>query len=411
MSDVGAAAGGRRDGRDGVVTRAREWFGRAWRVDAAERQTMALVFKSALAATVSWYISNDVMAAQAPAFAPFSAVLVMQVTVYQSLWQALRYVGAVCVGVAVQSGLGLAIGPNVGAFAAVALVALSIGRWRRLRSQGPQVATAAFFAFSMYVSASGTDERLSQLGEIVVLVLIGCGIGLAVNMLIVPPMRYRSAEYGVRSLAGSLHNLIEDIGEAMRDGELDVDRTGSWRRRADQLRPIIDQAQASVSAAKESLYYNPRRLLSRRTRGTSFAGYEELIAAMQRVTYQVGSMARSLDQSADDAQEPARSDFLRQYAELLLCLASLTEILGELDEDRLTKQAEDLCRAGDEAQRLRERLVEDAERGGVPLGDPTRPYGVLLVEITRLTDEFRYTSDVLIETVGRARPAAGSTGA
>lgn len=57
------------------------------------------------------------------------------------------------------------LGPNVGTFALVALIALAIGRWRRLRGQGPQVATAAFFAFSMYVSASGTGERLAQLAR------------------------------------------------------------------------------------------------------------------------------------------------------------------------------------------------------------------------------------------------------
>ncbi|WP_223775186.1 hypothetical protein [Streptomyces sp. 135] len=40
--------------------------------------------KSALAATVAWWIAHDLLHAKSPAFAPFSAVLIMNVTVYQS---------------------------------------------------------------------------------------------------------------------------------------------------------------------------------------------------------------------------------------------------------------------------------------------------------------------------------------
>lgn len=170
----------------GRLARVRRWFGRAGS-DGHERHTLALIGKSTLAAAVSWVIARDVMAAQSPAFAPFSAVLIMQVTVYQSLVQALRYVGAVAVGVGLQGVLGLLAGPHLLTFVLVTLAALAIGRWRPLGSQGSQVATAAFFAFSTYVSATSDAQRWSQLGQIIVLVLIGCGIGVVVNTLVLPP--------------------------------------------------------------------------------------------------------------------------------------------------------------------------------------------------------------------------------
>ncbi|MFI1741761.1 hypothetical protein [Streptomyces sioyaensis] len=65
------------------------------------------------------------------------------------------------------------------------------------------------------------------------------------------------------------------------------------------------------------------------------------------------------------------------------------------DEDRLHEQAPQLCRLADQAQQCRRRVAEQAEREAPPLADPARPYGVLVIEATRLMEEFQYTCDVL----------------
>jgi hypothetical protein len=137
----------------GRVARVRRWVRRAADVNTHECQTLMLIGKSTLVASISWFVAHDLMKAQAAAFAPFSAVLIVQITVYQSLLRGLRYVGAVTVGVALQGVFGALSDPNPVSFVFVALIAVSIGRWRRLGSQGSQVATAAFFAFSTYAAA------------------------------------------------------------------------------------------------------------------------------------------------------------------------------------------------------------------------------------------------------------------
>ncbi|WP_367124485.1 aromatic acid exporter family protein [Streptomyces phytohabitans] len=398
-----AAAGQQRThaAPQGRAARVKQWFVRA-ASDGHERHTLALVTKSALAATVSWVISHDLMAAGSPAFAPFSAVLIMQVTVYQSMLQALRYVGAVSVGVALQGVLGLLVGPHLFTFVLMALAALAIGRWRPLGSQGSQVATAAFFAFSTYVAAADTSERWSQLGEIVVLVLIGCGVGVVVNALVLPPMRYRSAEYGIHTLAHSLCELVSDMYAAMREGKLEEERTRHWRQRAGDLGPLAQQAHASVHTAWESTLYNPRRLWRRHRHRTSFAGYRAVVSALERVSYQVGSMARSLDQWHGTEGGRSHDDFTRAYGDFLASLAHIADLLSGLDEDRLEEQARELCQAAGKAQECRDRLQEDARNGSLPLGDPGEPYGVLMVEATRLMDEFQYACDVLQHGVDEA---------
>ncbi|GAA3732874.1 hypothetical protein GCM10022205_17890 [Spinactinospora alkalitolerans] len=385
----------------GTLDRMRQWLRRAAGSDGHERHTLLLIGKSTLAACVAWAISYHLMKAQSPAFAPFSAVLMMQVTVYQSVAQSLRYVGAVSAGVALQGVLGFLAGPDLLTFALVALAALAIGRWSALGSQGSQVATAAFFAFSTYIAAAGTADRFAQLGQIIVLVLIGCGVGVLVNLAVLPPMRYRSAEYGVRTLAHSLCDLVGDMYPALREGELDGERTGHWRQRAAQTESIVHQARTAVRTAKESVYYNPRRLLRRHQGDTSFSGYGALVDALERVSFQLASVTRSLERWDDGDSSPQGREFLRCFGDFLASVGVITRLLSEVDEGRLAEQARELCAQSREAQKCHRRLTEGAEQGLLPLTDHSRPYGILLADASRLMDELQYTCDVLQQCVER----------
>lgn len=379
--------------RQDFLSRVRQWVGRAG-ADSHERHTLALIGKSALAATIAWVVAHDWMQAQSPAFAPFSAVLIMQVTVYQSVVQSLRYVGAVAAGVALQLLLGHLAGPGLVTFVLVALAAMLIGRWRHLGSQGSQVVTAAFFAFSTYVSASTGLERVTQLGQIILLVVIGCGAGLLVNLLIMPPLRYRSAEHGIHTLAHSLCDLISDVYPALREGMLDEERTSHWRQRAAQLGPMVAQAQSSVHTARESVYFNPRRMFRRHSHHTEFSGYQAIIDALERVTYQVGSMTRSLNQW--HGNENPR-EFTTHYGDFLAAIAEIMQTFSEIEEDRLGEQARQLCSLAEEAQEKYHDLANYTD--DLPLDDPSRPYGILLAEATRLMDEAQHTCDVLQHAV------------
>ncbi|MEU1213474.1 aromatic acid exporter family protein [Streptomyces sp. NPDC005790] len=379
----------------GRLAAAARWWRRAFSYDGDERETLLVIGKSALAAVLAWLVAYDVLDARSPAFAPFSAVLIMQVTVYRSVVQSLRYVGAVVAGVLVQAALGFLAGPDLLTFALVALIALTIGRWHVLGVQGPQVATAAFFAFSTYTSSSGDAQRFFRLGEIVLLVLIGCAIGTAVNVLVAPPLRYRSAEYGIRSLARTLHDLLTDIHPVLAEEMPDQDTTGGWRARAERTEGMITQARSGLEAAKESLQLNPRRLMRRYRDLPGFQGYESVLGALERTLYQMASLTRGLDRSGeeDEAQRP----FLRRYAAFLEAIGAVVEVLTTLDETTLLPQAKRLERLTGEAEARRDEVVEEVHRLSVSLADPSAPYGILVTEATRLLEEFRYTSQVLLD--------------
>ncbi|GAA1781802.1 aromatic acid exporter family protein [Streptomonospora arabica] len=378
-----------------------QWLRRA-RHEGHERNTLLLIAKSTLAATVAWIISHSLLQAAAPAFAPFSAVLMIQVTIYQSVAQSVRYLGAVGAGVAVQGLIGFLAGPGLVTFAVVTMVALVIGRWPRLGSQGSQVVTAAFFAFAMYVTATSTLERASQLGWILLLVLIGCTIGVLVNLVVVPPMRFRSAEHGVRALAHAMCDLLSDMHPPLREGDLDQERTGQWRRRASRLDSTVAQAHSSVRTAEESTYYNPRRFLLRRGIPT-FSGYAGAVEALDRITYQLAAVTRTLDKAASsDGERPGNSEFLGRYADFLAALAEITAKLSELDENSLAEQTEELTSLARQSREYANLLTEDAEGHEsvrVSVTGRSSPYATLLVEASRLQEEFEHACDLLKRSV------------
>lgn len=390
----------------GRTARMRQWWSRARGGEGPERHTLLLLAKSALAATVSWMLAYDVLDAQSPAFAPFSAVLIMRVTVYESLLHSLRYVGAVTAGVAVQAVLGFLAGPDLLTFAMVTVVALAIGLWPALGTLGSQVATAAFFAFATYVTAPAGMGKITHLGQIVLLVLIGCAVGVVINMTVVPPLRHRSAEYGIHALAGSLYNLVGDMHPAMRDDAMDAETVRHWRSRAEQTGALITQAEDGLRTARESVYYNPRSRLGRHRGRTSFEGYGAVHRALERTMYQVASLVRSLDQWDRDG-DPRDRRLLRDYADFLESIARIAQVLETLAEGSLREQARHLCQLAEQAQRCRRSLTERAEQDGLPLGDPGYPYGVLLVEAARLMSEFQYVCDVLQHYVDE-KPCPGS---
>ncbi|MEV7194584.1 aromatic acid exporter family protein [Streptomyces sp. NPDC093510] len=376
----------------------RQWWQRARQTPGSERHSLLLIIKSTLAATLAWLVSYYLLDAPMPAFAPFSAVLIMQVTVYQSLLQSLRYVAAVSVGVAMSTALGFMIGSDLLTFVVVAFIALTIGRWPALGPQGPQVATAAFFAFSTYALATSDSQRVTQLGQIILLVVIGCGIGVTVNLALIPPLRHRSAEHGVRSLSRGLYSLVSDLQAALRAGKVDQEYTRAWRQRAEQTGELITQARASFRTAEESLYYNPRRMLRRHRMPASFDGYGGVLEALIRCLHQVASLARSLDQWTEQEDGLDDDAFFSMYADYLQSVATAAELLGELREESLREQAKELEDIAAEAQERTRAVTEQCGRSELPLADVSRPYGVLVVEATRLTEEIRHTSEVLSST-------------
>lgn len=363
---------------------------------------MVLV-KSVLAGTVAWILAAEVFNAGYATFAPFSAVLLMQVTIADSVQMAVRYTGAVLVGIALAAAVLLPDGAHLWVFPLMLAAALILGRWHRLGSQGLNVTVAAIFAFGAFAMPDPGTNPARLLPEIAGMVLVGASVALIVNLLIAPPLRYRSAEHAVNSLTDTLAELLTDMADVIDGGVVSEGNPQDWRRRAERAVGLAGAVRSTLDHAAKSSKFNPRRLLVREP--ASFDGYGVTVEAMERIAMQLRSVTTGLVYVADREDDGVAQSmaFLRHYAELLTAVGAAVRAAGSLHTpddlhggEQLRPHAE---RCHDALQRL------DAQARGEPLDEPSQwsIFGGLFTDAQRLCDEVSSARDRLID-VARAVP-------
>lgn len=348
---------------------------------------LLLIVKSVIAATVGWLIANDLLGAPSATFAPFAALLMVQATISESLDRAARYAGAMVFGVVLVGLVTPALGAATVSFALLMLVALALGRWRKLGQQGPQVGVAALFAYSSFTQAGAPSTSFLQLGSIAGLVVLGCAIGVVTNLVIAPPMRYRSANRAVSTLAESLSDLLDDVANGLRAGVPAQDEADEWLYRAEQLPQLVAQTRATVTRTAETRRFNPRRLLLRHT--TSFEGHRAIISALERVAEQLRSATRGLTyaSSNDAALQRAHEQFLAACADVLEAGSQASRLLGELDGAEDTENGSQFSRSIDTARQVFDGLADRS--AGHQLDSPGEwpVYSALQTDVQRLVEE------------------------
>ncbi len=323
---------------------------------------LLMLAKSVLAGTVAWLLASEVLGASHATFAPFSAVLLMQITIADSVQMAMRYTAAVVVGVCLTGAIVLPWGVQPWMFPVILMIALAIGRWRRLGSQGINVTVAAVFAYGAFAMPDPGISPSSQLPEIAAMVVLGASVALTVNLLVAPPLRYRSAGYAVQAFSDSLTGLLSDIVEALDSGPPDAAAAGHWRQRADDILRMAPQVRHTVDHADQTSKFNPRRLLVHDHR--SFDGYRVTTQATDRITGQVRSVTTGLIRVAErdaDEPQPRHGAFLRHYATVLSAVRDAVAAMGTIHSvDDLT-DGEPLVHAGQTCRDALQKLAAQAQ--------------------------------------------------
>ncbi|GAA3355796.1 hypothetical protein GCM10017744_019770 [Streptomyces antimycoticus] len=110
--------------------------------------------------------------------APWVAVVLVQATVYRSLFKGLQQLVAIAVGTLLAAGTEALTGNTLASVALVLPVVMLLSNWPRLGDQGIYGPTTALFTLtSGPVSGLTVSHRLLQ-------ALLGAAIGIAVNALV-----------------------------------------------------------------------------------------------------------------------------------------------------------------------------------------------------------------------------------
>ncbi|WP_197285026.1 FUSC family protein [Sciscionella sediminilitoris] len=289
-----------------------------------------MLLKAVVAASAAWGIAAVVLGLPSATFAPFSALLTVRATVVQSIDQSLRYAAAVLVGVTLAGLVELPIGPNLPAFVLLMFLALALSRIREFGGQGVQVSVAAAFAYAALAGATNWQQGLVRLGWLAALVALGCALGLVVNFVIAPPLRYRHVASSVHFGGALLATLLSEISTSLRTGIPTQRTTDFWRDRCEAIPESLAQAQQTIADSAQTMRINPRRLLMRQS--SSLDRYRTIVETLDRAVGQCVTITHGLA-SINTGEYPSgdtAEHFLLLYAGFLDDITKAVRILSQL---------------------------------------------------------------------------------
>jgi Aromatic acid exporter family member 1 len=318
-----------------------------------------------------------------PVLAPLTALLVAQVSLYQTLRSAARRVAAVVAGVLLAVALSAWVGFTWWSLGITIVVALAIGFALHLGDAILEVPISAM----LILSVAGT--RAAATGRIIE-TFIGAAAGLAAGLVFAPP-RVQLAAEAIEDLCRKMADLLNQMAIGLRDGSV-LDRSGNWLGQARSLGGEIQRVDDALRQAEDSVRLNPRglRLLNA---PVSLRGRLE---TLEHAAITVRGLARTLADStrlADDVspmQDPeARgrlAGVLEQLAAAVRTYGRLAAVAGASGQDQLAAELERyLSAAHDQQDRLSELLGTDPAIR--PVGWPLR--GELISHLDRLRNELR----------------------
>ncbi|GAA1187340.1 aromatic acid exporter family protein [Streptomyces hebeiensis] len=230
----------------------------ALRAPGPERDTMVQALKAAGAAVAAWALTGWWLAAPLALMAPWTALVLIDATVYRSLRAGMQQLAVIVAGTLwASAAMAMTDGDTLGAMLIALPVMALAGTYRRLGAQGIYGATTALFVIT-YGAYSP-----SEIGHRLLETLIGATIGVCVNAFVLPPVHLRDVREQLRRLARDSAGLLRAMADGLR-AEWDASDAAGWHDRARRLDQVLRALTEARGWSAESARFNPGLRLRRR---------------------------------------------------------------------------------------------------------------------------------------------------
>lgn len=256
---------------------------RARQLIAHERVLLAI--KTALAAAIAWWIALRVpgVAAQYPYYAPLGAVACMYPTVAGSARQGLETLIGLAVGFALAFPIILIGDVSVVSVAAVVGVGVLAAGLPRLGAGRDWIPIA-----SLFVLLLGGENPEEYSFSYLIQMLVGVVVGLAVNMLVFPPLHLDGAVRGLQNFRELLARQLSDMAAALNESW--PPEHEEWSERESRMSTLGQEVRSAVQLADNSRRGNPRRRRHNRDLNLDY----QRLQAMERIAFHVQDMTEVL---------------------------------------------------------------------------------------------------------------------
>lgn len=299
-----------------------------------------LAIKTALAAAVAWWIALRVpgVAAQYPYYAPLGAVACMYPTVAGSARQGLETLIGLAAGFALAFPIILIGDVSVVSVAIVVGVGVLAAGLPRLGAGRDWIPIA-----SLFVLLLGGENPQEYSFSYLIQMLVGVIVGLAVNMLVFPPLHLDGAIRGLQNFRELLARQLFDMAAALNESW--PPEHEEWSERESRMSKLGQEVRSAVQLADSSRRGNPRR----RRHGRDLNKDYQRLQAMERIAFHVQDMTEVLAGVIWRTPEPTPLP-LALLEPLSSAIARTAEALDEWDPEGRTMTA---------AEEAVERLMQD----------------------------------------------------
>ena len=274
--------------------------------------------KTTLAAVISWELALRLPGSQPPVLAPLTALLVTQLTLVKTITGSLQRVASVTAGVLLALLVADLLGLHWWSVGLVIFVSLALGQVLKLGPHRIEVPISALLVMTLGGTVGVAWTRVLE-------TLIGAGVGVVVNAVLVPPVYIQPAGEAIYELADDMARVLEGAAADLRDGWSGED---AYERllEARELDGEVGEAREAVGRAEDSLRLNPRRRLV----GDPSDELREGMTTLEHSVILVRGLCRSLVDldtvTGGRGPDPALSDAL---ARLLDEVAGTIRTFGE----------------------------------------------------------------------------------
>jgi uncharacterized membrane protein YgaE (UPF0421/DUF939 family) len=266
--------------------------------------------RAVIAAVVAWEIGLLIGPPQAAYFAVFTALAANYPTVARSVTQTLYYAASVLTSILLVFAVDEVTNSLVGGLALAIGVAIIIGAAPIFGGSG---VTIAFWSLLLMVMGGHPPSRYLSLR--LPEAALGLALGVAINLLVFPRLRFGPVRSGVRSLREDLADALDTTAHDLTDNWPPDDP--NWTDRDERLENRAATLQEAASDSAASMRWNPRARLRRRR--TTVRQHLTRTESLQRITLAVVGIVRTLEVAARQEDSPAalNSRFRAAYARLL----------------------------------------------------------------------------------------------
>jgi hypothetical protein len=275
--------------------------------------------KAAGAALLAWAVAGWWWDAPMALMAPWTALFLVQSTVYRSLLSALQQLTVVVVGTLLAAVAGVLTHNTVAAMALALPLTVLLGNYARFGTQGLYAPTAALFVLASG-SYTGPDIAHRFLET-----LLGAVIGIGVNALVFAPVHSRRVRHLRAQLPLSSAELLHTVADCVAGG-YDEEQARGWSDRAQRLTDVVTDLREARRWSDESYRVNPGLRLRRRAAPTPPTATWDFV--WDQITEHIATTIRTL---AEPARRPGLAPNARD------ALAALLRAAG------------DVCRSGEHA--------------------------------------------------------------